>query len=244
MTRTLTAALFATSLLCAPAIAQSAPPTIAAAVADSARPDTDKERDTNRKPAETLAFAGVKPGMVVAELGPGRGYYTRLLAKSVGEKGKVYAVLTTAQAARPGVMDGMNALAAAYPNIKVVTVEYATMALPEKADLFWTTENYHDFHNGPTADIAALDKAVFNNLKPGGIFYVEDHSAATGAGLAATTSVHRMDEAVAKSELTAAGFKLDGEGELLRNPKDDKAASNSETGHFASDRFMLRMKRP
>jgi len=244
MTRTLTAALFATSLLCAPAIAQIAPPTIAAAVADSARPDTDKERDTNRKPAETLAFAGVKPGMVVAELGPGRGYYTRLLAKSVGEKGKVYAVLTTAQAARPGVMDGMNALAAAYPNIKVVTVEYATMALPEKADLFWTTENYHDFHNGPTADIAALDKAVFNNLKPGGIFYVEDHSAATGAGLAATTSVHRMDEAVAKSELTAAGFKLDGEGELLRNPKDDKAASNSETGHFASDRFMLRMKRP
>ena len=62
------------------------------------------------------------------------------------------------------------------------------MMLPEKADLFWTTENYHDFHNGPTADIAALDKAVFNNLKPGGIFYVEDHSAAPGAGLAATSS--------------------------------------------------------
>jgi predicted methyltransferase len=244
MTRTLTAVLFATSLFCAPAFAQSVSPAIAAAVADSARPDADKERDANRKPAETLAFAGVKPGMVVAELGPGRGYYTRLLAKSVGPSGKVYAVLTTAQAARPGVMDSMNALAAAYPNIKVVTVEYATMALPEKADLFWTTENYHDFHNGPTADIAALDKAVFNNLKPGGIFYVEDHSAATGAGLEATSKFHRMDEAVAKSELTAAGFKLDGEGDLLRNPKDDKAASNSETGHFASDRFMLRVKRP
>jgi len=85
---------------------------------------------------------------------------------------------------------------------------------------------------------------VFNNLKPGGIFYVEDHSAAPGAGLEATSKFHRMDEAVAKSELTAAGFKLDGEGELLRNPADNKAASNSETGHFASDRFMLRMKRP
>ncbi len=244
MNRTLAAVLFATSLFCAPAFAQSVPPTIAAAVADSARPDTDKANDANRKPGETLAFAGVKPGMVIAELGPGRGYYTRLLAKSVGPSGKVYAVLTTAQAARPGVLDNMNALAAAYPNIKVVTVEYATMALPEKADLFWTTENYHDFHNGPTADIAALDKAVFNNLKPGGIFYVEDHSAATGAGLEATSKFHRMDEAVAKSELTAAGFKVDGEGDLLRNPKDDKAASNSETGHFASDRFMLRMKRP
>jgi predicted methyltransferase len=118
------------------------------------------------------------------------------------------------------------------------------MMLPEKADLFWTTENYHDFHNGPTANIAALDKAVFNNLKPGGIFYVEDHSAATGAGLAATTQFHRMDEDVAKAELTAAGFRLDGEGNLLRNPADNKAASNSETGHFDSDRFMLRMKRP
>jgi predicted methyltransferase len=182
--------------------------------------------------------------MTVAELGPGRGYYTRILAKAVGPKGKVYAVLTTAQAARPGVLDGLNALAASQPNIKVVTVDFATMMLPEKADLFWTTENYHDFHNGPTADIAALDKAVFNNLKPGGIFYVEDHNAADGAGLEATSKFHRMDVAVAKSELTAAGFKLDGEGDLLRNPADNRAGSNSESGHFVSDRFMLRMKRP
>jgi predicted methyltransferase len=244
MIRPFTAALFATSLLCAPVSAQGVPPAIAAAIADAARPDTDKERDAARKPGETLVFAGVKPGMVVAELGPGRGYYTRLLAKAVGPKGKVYAVLTTAQAARPGVLDAMKAVTAEYPNITLVTVDYATMALPEKADLFWTTENYHDFHNGPTADIAAFDKAVFNNLKPGGIFYVEDHSAAPGAGLAATSQFHRMDEAIAKSELAAAGFKLDAEGDLLRNPADNKAASNSESGHFASDRFMLRMKRP
>ena len=244
MIRPLIAVLFATSMLCTPALAQTVPPAIAAAVADASRPDTDKERDAARKPGETMAFAGVKPGMTVAELGPGRGYYTRLLAKAVGPKGKVFAVVTAAQAARPGVMDGLNALVAANPNISVVTVEYATMALPEKADLFWTTENYHDFHNGPTADIAALDKAVFNNLKPGGIFYVEDHNAADGAGLAATSQFHRMDEAVAKTELTTAGFKLDGEGNLLRNPADNRAASNSESGHFVSDRFMLRMKRP
>jgi predicted methyltransferase len=234
------AVLLATS---APVLAQSVPPAIAAAVADPARPATDKERDAARKPAETVAFAGVKPGMVVGELGPGRGYYTRILAKAVGPTGKVYAIITPAQAARPGVLDGLNALAAAYPNIKVVTSEYPALMLPEKADLFWTTENYHDFHNGPTADIAALNKAVFNNLKPRGIFYVEDHSAAPGAGLAATSAFHRMDVDVAKTELTAAGFKLDGEGDLLHNPADNKAASNSETGHFASDRFMLRMKR-
>jgi len=244
MIRPLTAALFATSLLCSPAWAQSVPPAIAAAVADTARPDTDKERDANRKPGETMAFAGVQPGMVVAELAPGRGYYTRLLAKAVGPTGKVLALVTPGQAARRGGLDARNALAAAYPNGKIVTVEYPTMMLPEKADLFWTTENYHDFHNGPTADIAGLDKAVFNNLKPGGIFYVEDHRAADGAGLAATSQNHRMAVAVAKSELTAAGFTLDAEGDLLHNPADDRAAGNSETGHFVSDRFMLRMKRP
>jgi predicted methyltransferase len=243
MIRHFAAVLFATSLLCAPASAQSVSPAIAAAVADPARPPADKDRDANRKPAEVVAFAGVKPGMTVAELGPGRGYYTRILAKTVGPAGKVLAIVTTAQAARPGALDALNALAAAYPNIKVVTVDYPTMMLPEKADLFWTTENYHDFHNNG-GDIAALDKAVFNNLKTGGIFYVEDHSAAPGAGLAATSQFHRMDEAVAKSELTAAGFKLDGEGDLLHNPADNRAGSNSETGHFDSDRFMLRMKKP
>jgi predicted methyltransferase len=243
MIRPLAIAVFATILICAPALAQNVPPAIAAAVADPGRPQADKDRDAKRKPAETLAFAGVKPGMVVAELAPGRGYYTRILAKAVGPSGTVYAIATTAQVARPGGLDALNALAAAYPNIKVVTVDFATMMLPEKADLFWTTENYHDFHNNG-GDIVALDKAVFNSLKPGGIFYVEDHSAAPGAGLAATSQFHRMDEAVAKGELAAAGFRLDAEGDLLHNPADDRAGSNSETGHFSSDRFMLRMKRP
>jgi len=89
-----------------------------------------------------------------------------------------------------------------------------------------------------------LNKSVFDNLKPGGIFYVEDHSAAKGAGLAAASSVHRMDEDVAKAELQAAGFTIDGETDLLRNPNDDKAARNSESGHFNSDRFGLRAKHP
>ena len=235
------AALFFTTAIQA---AESVPPAIAAAVADSGRPEADKARDATRKPGEVLAFAGVKPGMVVAELAPGGGYYTRLLAKAVGPKGKVFALVSAAQAARPNGLDGVNAVAAANPNVTVVTVEYPAISLPEKVDLVWTTENYHDFHNGPTANIAVLDKAVFDALKPGGIFYVEDHSAAAGAGLEATTSVHRMDEAVAKTELTTAGFKIDAEGNLLHNPDDNKAGRNSESGHFVSDRFMLRAKRP
>ena len=244
----LTAAVSATLLLLSAtagaASARAASPAIAAAVADPGRPDADRLRDADRKPAEVLAFAGVKPGMVVAELASGRGYYTRILAKAVGPRGEVLAIVTAAQAARPNGLSALNALAAAYPNVKVISVaDYASMMLPEKADLFWTTENYHDFHNGPTANIAALDKAVFDNLKVGGVFYVEDHSAAPGAGLGVTSTLHRMDEEIAKTELMAAGFKLDAEGELLRNPNDNRAGSNSEAGHFVTDRFMLRMKK-
>jgi predicted methyltransferase len=249
MTRSFTAAALAALLLSTSAVAAHAamavPRAIAMAVADAGRPDADKMRDATRKPAEVLAFAGVKPGMVVAELGSGGGYYTRILAKAVGPKGKVLAVVTKGQAARPGGLDGINAIAAAYPNVTVVTVDtLPTLALPEKADLFWTTENYHDFHNnGGAPNIPAMDKAIFDNLKAGGTFYVEDHSAAPGGGLEAGAKLHRMDEALAKTELMAAGFRLDAEGDLLHNASDNRAASNSEAGHFVTDRFMLRLKK-
>jgi len=214
-----------------------------AAVADAGRPAADRDRDANRKPAQVIAFAGVRPGMVVAELDPARGYYTRILAKAVGPKGKVLALVTEGQIARPGVRDALNALTAAYPNVTVLTVDYEALVLPQKVDLVWTTENYHDFHNGPTANVAAVDKGVYDNLKPGGIFYVEDHSAAAGAGLEATSKWHRMDEAIAKAELVAAGFRIEAEGDLLRNPNDNRDSSSRQTDHFATDRFMLRLKK-
>ncbi len=222
---------------------RAAPAFAVAAVADAGRPAADRERDANRKPAEVIAFAGVRPGMVVAELDPARGYYTRILAKAVGPKGKVLALVTKGQIARPGVQDELNALTAAYPNVTVLTVDYTALVLPQKVDLVWTTENYHDFHNGPTANIAAVNKGVYDSLKAGGIFYVEDHSAAIGAGLEATSKWHRMDEAIAKTELTAAGFKIVAESDLLRNPNDDRDSSARRPDHFSTDRFMLRLKK-
>ena len=244
MTRSITIAAFTAVLLSTAAFAADmVPAPIAAAVSDAGRPAADKERDANRKPGEVVAFAGVKAGMTVAELGAGGGYYTRILAKSVGAKGKVFVIYSQAQATR--MKDNIDKITTEYPNVKLVVADPTAMgSLPEKADLFWTTENYHDFHNGPTANIAALNKGVFDNLKPGGIFYVEDHNAADGAGLEATSKVHRMDLAIAKSELTAAGFKIEAEGTALKNPADNRAASNSESGHFVTDRFMLRAKKP
>jgi predicted methyltransferase len=73
-----------------PALTQQAV-NIAGAIADTNRPQTDKDLDAQRKPAEMLTFAGVKPGDKVLEFVPGRGYVTRLLAKAVGTAGHVYA---------------------------------------------------------------------------------------------------------------------------------------------------------
>jgi len=244
------ATLLATSAAASTAMAQMPANTMAMAPAampaaiTATRPAADVDRDAARKPVQVIAFAGVKPGMTVAELGPGGGYYTRMLSAAVGPTGKVYALASNAQAARPGGLDGLNALAAVLPNVKVLAVDYTNFTLPEKADVAWTTENYHDYHNGPTANVAGLNKSVFANLKAGGTFYVEDHSSAPGAGLEATSKLHRMDVAVAKTELTAAGFKVDGESDLLHNAADDRAKSNSEQGHFVTERFMLRLKRP
>src|SRR6185437_5045228 len=143
MARQVLAAIVAASLFVSTTIlaAQAVPAPITAAVDDAGRPAADKALDANRKPAETLAFAGVKRGMTVAELAAGGGYYTRLLAKAVGPKGKVLVLVSSEKAAArvAGVLKDN-------PNVTTVPVTMPNIALSEKVDMFWTTENYHDFH--------------------------------------------------------------------------------------------------
>jgi predicted methyltransferase len=225
---------------CNPANAQAGPAAIAAAVADPQRPGEDTARDANRKPAEIVAFAGVEPGDKIAEIAPGGGYYTRILAKAVGPEGKVYALMPPFFANRPGGMDGINALAAQYPNVEVVVADYAALDLPEPVDLVWTTENYHDLANGP--NIGAVNSKVFEALKPGGIYFVEDHSA-PGTGLGATSTLHRIDPAAVIEQVTAAGFTLEAESDLLHNPADPHDVSPREVKP-TSDKFALRFRKP
>ena len=219
------AAIVGLTLAGTTAVAQSeVPAAVAGAVADAGRPDVDKARDAARKPAEIVAFAGVKPGDKVAEFLPGGGYYTRILAKAVGPTGHVYLLIPAAFAQRPGGLDAINALAAQYGNVTVVATELTQFTLPEPVDLAWTTENYHDMHNGPTPSFAGINRATFRALKPGGIYFVEDHSAAPGAGASVTSTLHRIEPATAIAEVTAAGFALDAQSNLLANPDDPKTA--------------------
>jgi predicted methyltransferase len=236
---------FATSGLAVSAAVQKASPAISAAVADVGRPAADTARDIHRKPAEIVAFAGVKPGDKVAEMMPGGGYYTRILAKTVGPKGHIYALVPTGFANRPGGLDALNALAAQYGNVTIVPTDLASFKLDTPVDAVWTTENYHDFHNGPTANIAGLNAAAFAALKPGGVYFIEDHAAAAGAGTTTTSTLHRIDPAAVISEVQAAGFKLDAQSKLLVNPEDahDKAVFDP-TVRGETDKLALRFKKP
>lgn len=237
ITTAIAAALLASSGV---AYAQDSSAAIAAAVADDRRPDADVARDPLRKPAEITRFAGVEPGMTIAEIAPGGGYYTRVLAASVGPEGKVYALMPSFFASRPGGLDAINALAAEYGNVEVVVVEgYDTLSLPEQVDLVWTTENYHDLANG---DIGVVNAGIARVLKPGGIYFVEDHSA-PGTGLSATSTIHRIDPMAVIGQVTGAGFVLEATSDLLLNT-DDPRDVNPREAQPTSEKFALRFRKP
>lgn len=241
MKKAILAGLAGISLLaCAASASAEASASNSAAVADAGRPDADKARDGDRKPAEIVTFAGVKPGDTIAELAPGGGYYTRILAKAVGPEGRVYALMPAFFANRPGGLDAINALAAEYGNVTVVTADFAAISLPEPVDLVWTTENYHDLANG---NVSAINQSVLAALKPGGIYFVEDHSA-PGTGLTATSTIHRIDPAAVKEQVGAAGFTLEAESDLLVNPDDPGDISPRDVTKGVSTKFALRFRKP
>ena len=224
---------------------------IAAAVADPARPQADRDRDADRKPAESLAFAGVKPGQTVADLIPGGGYFTRIFSAVVGSNGHVYAVATPkrpdAPPDRPDPAAAVQAIAADphYGNVTVVQQKLAEFSLPTPADVIWTSQNYHDIHNVPDFDVVAFDKKVFDALKPGGVFIVLDHEAEKGSGFRDTNTLHRIDSEAVKKEVESAGFKFVGASDVLHNANDPHTAKVFDPSiRGKTDQFILKFRKP
>jgi predicted methyltransferase len=128
----------------------------------------------------------------------------------------------------------------------VVATDFAVMALPEAADLVWTSQNYHDLHLAKlNLDVAAANRAIFQALKPGGLYVVVDHAAAAGTGLDIPDKLHRIDPAIVRREVEAAGFKYLGESTVLRNPADDHSLAVFDPairGH--TDQFVYKFQKP
>ena len=235
-------------VMAAAAVAADIPANIAAAVANPARPEAQRAADASRHPAELLAFAGVKPGDKVSDFMMGGGYFTRILSGAVGPTDKVYAY----QAAEfigfnPDYAKRQDEAATFAPNIAPVRFSLGAQAFPEPLDLILTAQNYHDLHLGSAtpAQIAAINSQMFAALKPGGVLLVIDHAAADGTGDTLSNKLHRIDIAMVKAELAAAGFVLEAESDILRNPADPRTASVFDPAlRGRTDQFVLKFRKP
>jgi predicted methyltransferase len=241
------AAAFVSSL----AVAQT--PAITAAVADATRPAKDVQQDESRRPADLIAFSKVKPGDRVIDAVPGGGYWTRIFSTVVGPKGKVYAYVPSEFAGfKSNPVAAARAIAAepGHGNVEQSSsplAEQPPAAIHNTLDVFWTFENYHDFHDSfmKGADVNAYNKAVFSLLKPGGYYIVGDHSAVAGSGLKNTEDLHRIDREAVKAEVVKAGFVFDGETDALANPADDRTLKVFDPAiRGKTDRFVLRFRKP
>jgi predicted methyltransferase len=249
--RILAAGLAAGLTLTGAALAAPPPvkPYLAQALADPARGDM-KAVDAKRHTAELMAFSGVKPGDKVVDLIPGSALFTRVFAKVAGPKGHVYMVWPNeyaSEAASDVAASDKLAADKAYGNISVLKQPAAAFSTPEKVDLVFTAQNYHDYPDKfmGKVDPVSFDKQVYAALKPGGVFLIVDHAAEAGSGMRDTDTLHRIDPAIVKQQLTSVGFVFDGESKVLANPADDhKKLVFDKAIRGQTDQFVYRFRKP
>ena len=219
------------------------PDYVAAAVADPARADDAKD-DERRHIAEIVAFSEVKPGDTVLELVPGSGYWSQVFSRVVGDDGTVYLAVPEPMLK---YSDKTLALPETLANAEVLQQAADALAAPTKVDVAFTAQNYHDYPNpfmGPT-DPALLNAAVFEALKPGGLWIVIDHAAEAGSGLRDTDTLHRIDPAIVREQAEAAGFEFVGESDVLRNPADDHTLKVFDPAvRGTTDQFVYKFRKP
>jgi predicted methyltransferase len=229
--------LLALALILAGCAATQSAPDYRAVLTNTARPENERALDAARKPAEVMAFYGVKKGDKVADLLSGRGYYTAILSELVGPEGVVYA---TNERARQEWVDRFKR--APYANVKTIIGPPDKVALPQDGslDFVLTHLNYHDLSREVRA---GMNKIVYAALKKGGIYAIVDHSARQGSGDSDSKTFHRIDRQLVIKEVTEAGFKLVKEGNMLSRP-DDKRDFNVNKVRNQDDRFVLMFDKP
>ena len=216
-----------------------------AALTASDRSSRDRERDGLRRPSEILALVGVREGMQILDLIVGGGWYTEVLSRVVGPNGHVIAHNSPLTDDRYGSLLEERLKGSRLPNVEAVVQEVDALDFPPASfDAVFLVQFYHDTY-WMEVDRAAMNRAVFDALRPGGVYLVIDHSAEVGSGARDTESLHRVDETMVREEVAAAGFRLETESQTLRNaddPRDGSVFRSSIRGQ--TDRFVFKFVKP
>jgi predicted methyltransferase len=208
---------------CSMTIMGPSTPDYAAIVGAPDRGDADKKNDERRQPVKILEFTGVRPGWKVLDMGAGAGYSTELLARAVAPGGVVYAQNGKGMMSRVKPVLEARLRTPGAKNIVNDIRPYDDPLPPgvDGLDLVTFFYFYHDTTYMPV-DRAKMDQALFDALKPGGVFVVADYSAKPGADIGVGKTLHRIDQATERAEIEAAGFRFVAEGDFLRNPNDPR----------------------
>jgi predicted methyltransferase len=218
------------------------PAYIKSAVESATRTPEQKARDANRKPAELLLLSGVKPNDRVIEFASAGQYFTPMISDIVGPKGMVYMFDLPYTETRAGAAS--RAFVASHPNSRYELIDYNVLELPQNIDVVFNVLYYHDLPLNKI-DTAALNAKILKALKPGGIFFVVDHNAEAGSGTRDTQKLHRIDPAIIRQEVSAAGFELVEESRLLAHPGDDHTLMVFSPGlRGMTDQSVFKFRKP
>jgi len=208
-------------LVASPGVRAQAAPDYAALMAASDRSDADRKADARRDPVSFLAFAGLRPGMKVLDMGAGGGYSTELIARAVAPGGIVYAQNAADLGEKAKAAFDARLKTPAMKDVVADIRPFDDPAPPGVFDLDLITFlfYYHDttFMN---VDRAEMDRNMFAALKPGGFLVIADHSALPGQGTSVGKTLHRIEESTLRKEVEAAGFRVVAEGNFWRHPED------------------------
>lgn len=219
------------------------------AIASDSRSDAEKARDANRKPLETLKFFGLEEDMRVLELLPGGGWYTKILAPTLAEKGQLLVAIGTQSVAA-------QIEAGTLSDVEVLDVDMSSFSRPEGSRRFGISEltldtkdidlalTFRNLHNLTEETRNILNREVFRVLKSGGLYGVIDH---TRRHMQSDNSENwrRMDPVQAIKEIEAAGFEFVDYSDLHYRYDDElvyEVGRRSVSGN--TDRFTLLFRKP
>lgn len=225
-------------------------PSFQAIVDASDRSAEDRAMDNGRHPAELLKFLDLRPGMKVAEISAGLGYTTELLARAVAPNGVVFGQNSKFILERFAEKSWSERLARPVMKIVVRVDREFDDPLPPEAKELDAVVNvlfYHDTVWMKT-DRTRMNQSVYSALRPGGAYFIIDHSGRPGTGTTEVQTIHRIEEQLVRDEVQKAGFRLVAQGDFLRNPADTRDWNASPRAaaerRGTSDRFVLKFVKP